>query len=133
MTVADSSPPRPRWPYAGRGQAQLLVASLAAIVAAFLPWLLTPVGDLGGFSGPGGVTFYIGFVGIAGSIRRRRRVVLWHAVVVAVVFAALPAWQVVRAGSVLGWRGWFPGIGLLLTFVAGLTAAYAALQLRRED
>ena len=123
-----ATPARRRWPYVP-GQARLLGASLIALVAAFLPWLSLPFGDIGGMQGAGRVTFYVAFMGLAGGLLRHRRWVLGHMLAVGAVFVGLPLWQVVRAGSLLGWRGWVPGNGLLLTFAAGtlaLTAAAAA-------
>ncbi|MGH3665206.1 MAG: hypothetical protein ACRDU8_03765 [Egibacteraceae bacterium] len=128
MATVDASPTVRRWPHAP-GQGRLLVASLIAIVASFLAWLSLPFGNLSGFQGPGQVTFYAGFLGIAGSLVRRPRIALAHAAVVALLLLGIPLLQVMRAGTMLGWRGWLPGVGLLLTLAAGVTACTAALKL----
>jgi len=124
---------RPRWPYVGRGQQTLLWASILITVGAFLPWLMTSLGTFGGMRGAGTWTVFAGVIGIGASLMRSRRLVLLHAVGIAVVAIALPLWQVVHLVGLVGWGGWLPGIGLLMTFGAGVAIARAALELRAGD
>lgn len=124
---------RPRWPYVGRGQQTLLWASILITVGAFLPWLMTSLGTFSGMRGAGTWTVFAGVIGIGASLMRRRRLVLLHAVGIALIAIALPLWQVVHLVGLVGLRGWLPGIGLLMTFGGGVAIARAALELRAGD
>lgn len=128
--AASPAVARPRWPYAGRGQQTLLWASILITVGAFLPWLMTSVGTFGGMRGAGSWTVFAGVIGIGASLMRRRRLVLVHAVGIAAIAIVLPLWQVVHLVGLVGWGGWLPGIGLLMTFGGGVAIARAALELR---
>jgi len=133
--AATSSPvaARPRWPYAGHGQQTLLWASILITVGAFLPWVMTSLGTFGGMRGAGTWTVFAGVIGIGASLMRRRRLVLLHAIGIAVIAIALPLWQVVHLVGMVGPRGWLPGIGLLMTLGGGVAIARAALELRAGD
>jgi hypothetical protein len=135
-TTGSSAPAavsRPRWPYAGHGQQTLLWASILITVGAFLPWLMTSFGTFGGMRGAGSWTVFAGVIGIGASLMRRRRMVYVHAVGIAAIAIALPLWQVVHLLGTVGWRGWLPGIGLLMTFGGGIAIARATLELRAGD
>lgn len=124
---------RPRWPYLGRPQILLLVAALVTMVASFLPWLDTALGSTNGAVVGGLYTFYAGLVALPGALLRRRRVVTGHALVLAVVGIALPAWRLLWALRRLPGLGqaWFPGSGLLLVLISGAVAAFVATTLLR--
>jgi hypothetical protein len=124
---------RPRWPYAGHGQQTLLWASILITVGAFLPWLMTSFGTFGGMRGAGSWTVFAGVIGIGASLMRRRRWVYVHAIGIAAVAIALPLWQVVHLVTTVGFRGWLPGLGLIMTLVGGVAIARATLELRAGD
>jgi hypothetical protein len=131
--AAPAAPARPRWPYAGHGQQTLLWASILITVGAFLPWLMTSFGTFGGMRGAGSWTVFAGVVGIGASLMRRRRWVHVHAIGIAAIAIALPLWQVVHLVTTVGFRGWLPGIGLIMTLVGGVAIARATLELRAGD
>lgn len=120
---------KPRWPYAGPGQQTLLWASVLITLGAFLPWVMTGVGNFTGMRGAGTWTVFAGVVGLGASLMRRRRLVLIHAVGIAAIAIALPLWQVVHLLGLVGFGGWLPGIGLLMTLGGGVAIARAALVL----
>jgi hypothetical protein len=129
-SARDATAGRPRWPYAGHGQQTLLWASILITVGAFLPWLMTSFGTFGGMRGAGTWTVFAGVIGIGASLMRRRRWVELHAIAIAVIAIALPLWQVVHLVGMVGFRGWLPGIGLIMTLVGGVAIARATLELR---
>lgn len=122
----------PRWPYAGHGQQTLLWASVLITVGAFLPWLMTGVGTFTGMRGAGSWTVFAGVIGIGVSLVRRHRVVLIHAVGIAAIAILLPAWQLVHIIGLVGFRGWMPGIGLIMTLGGGIVIARAARELHLD-
>ena len=122
--------PRARWPY-HPGQATLLVAAITIVVGSLTTWVDTAFGSVSGIAGGGVWTLYAAVLALAGSMVRRRRLVVVHAVVVAVVALGIPAWQVVRLLSLGGLgRGWLPGMGLVLVLGGGALAASVASRLR---
>lgn len=130
----DGSTGASRWPYLGRPQILLLVASLVTMVASFLPWLDTALGSTNGAALGGLYTFYAGLIALPGAILRPRRVVLGHALVLAAVGIVVPAWRLAWALGRLPALGeaWLPGPGLLLVLISGGVAAYAAVTLLRS-
>ena len=122
-----------RWPYLGRPQVLLLIASLVTMVASFLPWLDTAFGSTNGSAVGGLYTFYAGLVALPGAFLRRRRVVVGHALILAVVGIAVPAWRLTWALGRLPALGeaWLPGSGLVLVAISGGVAAYVAASLLR--
>jgi hypothetical protein len=131
-TTTPSPPTVRRWPYAGHGQQTLLWASVLITVGAFLPWLMTGVGTFTGMRGAGSWTVFAGVIGIGVSLVRSRRVVLVHAVGIAAIAILLPGWQLVHTITLVGFRGWLPGIGLIMTLGAGIVIAHAALEIHAE-
>lgn len=131
-TTAAPSPTatRPRWPYVGRGQQTLLWASVMILVGAFLPWLMTPFGTFTGMRGAGTWTVFAGAIGIGASLMRSRPVVLVHAVGIAAIAIALPSWQLAHMITLVGFRGWLPGVGLIMTLAGGVVVSRAALAIR---
>jgi len=99
------------------------------LLGAFLPWIYTGVGSVAGIRGAGLWTMYAAVLGVAGAIIRRRRLAAAHATALAVVAVVLPAWQVVHLLSLVGFVGWMPGPGLVLTLGGGVLAATAARSL----
>ncbi|GAB2728345.1 hypothetical protein GCM10027273_03980 [Nocardioides pakistanensis] len=101
------------------------------LVGAFLPWLYTPLGTVTGLRGPGLWTMYAAFLGIAGAILRSPRLAGGHAAVMAAAAILLPLWQLGHLISKVGFGGWMPGAGLVMTLGAGVLAATAAVSLLR--
>ncbi len=131
-TGSPDVPAPPRWPYAGHGQQTLLWASVLITVGAFLPWLMTGVGTFTGMRGAGSWTVFAGVIGIGVSLVRSRRVVLLHAIGIAGIAIALPTWQLVHTISLVGFRGWLPGIGLIMTLGGGIAIGRAAREIHSE-
>ena len=96
------------------------------LIGAWMPWLYTGLGTVVGIRGAGLWTMYAAVLGIAGVIIRRPRWVAVHAAVLAVVATGLATWQVVHLLSLVGFAGWTPGPGLVLTFGGGVLAATVA-------
>jgi hypothetical protein len=125
---------------AGRGRTRrspasrrLLVAALLILVGAFLPWLATGAGNVSGIRGAGLWTMYAAVLGLAGAAIRSHRLAALHAAVLAVVAIALPLWQVVHLAGLVGFAGWVPGPGLVMTVGGGVLAGGAALTLFRAS
>jgi hypothetical protein len=94
------------------------------LLGAWLPWVYTGLGPVIGVRGAGLWTMYAAVLGIAGAtIRRRLRWAAVHAAVLAVVALGLGGWQVVHLLSLVGFAGWLPGPGLVLTLGGGVLAA----------
>lgn len=132
---------RSRWPYQGAPQALLLLAGLITMGASFLPWISTPFGAVG-VTGAGPivenasyVTLYAGFLATPGAVWRQARVVMIHAVVLAVPAVMLPLLQLGWALANLPALGaaWLPGPGMVLVLVSGLVAAWSAARLWRAS
>lgn len=130
---ADRRTGRVRWPYLGRPQILLLVAGLVTMVASFLPWLDTAFGSTNGAALGGLYSFYAGLIAVPGAMLRHRMVVVGHALVLAVVGTAVPAWRLAWALGRLPGLGqaWLPGPGLLLVLISGGVAAYVTAALLR--
>jgi hypothetical protein len=114
---------------ASRGRARrspasrrLLIAALLILVGAFLPWLATGAGNVSGVRGAGLWTMYAAVLGLTGAAIRSHRLAALHAAVLAVVAIALPLWQVVHLVSLVGFAGWVPGPGLVMTVGGGILA-----------
>ncbi len=126
---------RPRWPYAGAGQKDLLIGAVLIVFGSLLPWVMTPFGNLSGLRGAGLWTFYLGVVGIPGALVRRRKAALLHAVIAALPAVTLGAWQLLRLVTIgVGTgtaTGALPGIGLVMVLGGGIIAARGAWRLHR--
>lgn len=96
------------------------------LLGAWLPWIYTGLGSVAGIRGAGLWTMYAAVLGIAGAIIRKPRLAAGHAAALAVVAVVLPVWQVVHLLSLVGFTGWMPGPGLVLTLGGGVLAATAA-------
>lgn len=101
------------------------------MVGGALPWLYSPVGPISGLRGAGLWIFYVGLLALAGALLppRFRLAALVQALIVAAVAIALPVWQVGRVVSLVGFAGWAPGPGLVMTFGGGVLCAIAARDL----
>lgn len=115
----------------GPGSRRLLGASLLVLFGAFLPWISTAAGNFSGVRGPGIWTLYAAVLGIAGAIIRHRRWAAAHAAVLAAAALGLALWQVLHLVGLVGFSGWLPGPGLVMTLGGGALAASAALTLFR--
>jgi hypothetical protein len=96
------------------------------LLGAWLPWVYTGMGSVAGVRGAGLWTMYAAVLGIAGAIIKRPRLAAGHAAALAVVAIALAVWQVVHLLSLVGFSGWMPGPGLVLTLGGGVLAATSA-------
>ena len=132
-TASSELATRPRWPYVGRGQKTLLWASVMILVGAFLPWLMTPLGTFTGMRGAGTWTVFAGAIGLGVSLMRSRRLVLVHALGIAAVAIALPSWQLAHTIGLVGFQGWMPGVGLIMTLAGGVAVSRAVLAIRTDD
>jgi hypothetical protein len=124
---------RAKWPYHGAPQVLLLIAGLVTIAASFLPWVPTVVGDARGQAGL--ITFYAGVIAVPGAIWRRAPVVAVHALILAIPALALPIYRLAWAAQRLPAFGsaWTVGPGLVLVFISGGVALYAAGRLWRHS
>lgn len=123
---------RPRAVSRSKASVHLLGGSLMILVGAFLPWLHSGAGNVLGIRGAGLWTMYAAFLGLAGVILRNPRVVAVHAAVLGVVALGLPVWQLVHVASLVGFEGWMPGAGIVLTIGGGVVATVAAVRLWRD-
>jgi hypothetical protein len=103
------------------------------LLGAFLPWVYTGAGNVTGVQGAGLWTMYAATLGIAGAILRSYRIAAVHAGLFALVAVALPVWQIVHMLSLVGFAGWMPGAGLVLTLGGGVLAGFAGLGLLRAS
>jgi hypothetical protein len=117
----------------GPGSRRLLGAALLVLFGAFLPWVATAAGNISGVRGPGLWTMYAAVLGIAGAIVRSAVIAAVHAALLAIVAVALPVWQVLHLAGLVGFGGWMPGPGLVLTLGGGVLAGAAALSLFRTS
>lgn len=117
----------------GPGSRRLLGAALLILVGAFLPWLATGAGNVSGVRGAGLWTMYAAVLGLAGAAIRSPRLAALHAAVLAAVAVVLPLWQVVHLAGLVGFAGWVPGPGLVMTLGGGVLAGTAAVTLFRAS
>lgn len=103
------------------------------LVGAFLPWVSTGVGNVAGVRGAGLWTMYAAVLGVAGAMIRPPRLAALHAALLALIAVALPLWQVLHLVDRVGFAGWIPGAGLVLTFGGGVVAGFAAVSLFRAS
>ncbi|MGB3257341.1 MAG: hypothetical protein WBA72_05050 [Ornithinimicrobium sp.] len=117
-----------------RGQRKMLLATPLLFVGGVLPWLYSPVGPISGLRGAGLWVFYVGMLALAGALLppRFRPASLVQALIVAAVAIILPLWQVGRMVSLVGFAGWAPGPGLVMSFGGGVVCAVAARELWRH-
>lgn len=100
------------------------------LIGAWMPWIYTGVGSVAGIRGAGLWTMYAAVLGFAGAaLRGRPRWASAHAAVLASVAVGLAVWQVVHLVSLVGFAGWMPGPGLVLTLGGGVLAATVARSL----
>ncbi|WP_324275368.1 hypothetical protein [Blastococcus brunescens] len=115
------------------GSRRLLGAALLVLLGAFLPWVVTGAGNVAGVRGAGLWTMYAAVLGIAGAIIRSHVLAAAHAALLAVVATALPLWQVLHLANLVGFSGWAPGPGLVLSLGGGILAGSAAVSLFRAS
>lgn len=110
----------------------VLGAALMILVGAFLPWVSTAAGTVPGVRGAGLWTMYAACLGIAGAILKAPRIAAAHAAVMGVVAVALSLWQLLHLVGLVGFGGWLPGPGVVMTFGGGVLAGSAAVRLWRQ-
>ena len=114
------------------GRKRLLWASLMALVGGFMPWVMTEVGNVAGYRGAGLWVAYASMLGLAGAMLPMRRVAAVQGFILAAVAVALPLWQVVHLFSLVGFAGWMPGPGLVLSLGGGVLAGVGARHLWQQ-
>mgnify|MGYP006185448381 CR=1 FL=1 len=102
------------------------------LIGAWMPWIYTGLGSVLGVRGAGLWTMYAAVLGLAGALIKRPRLAAGHAAALAVVAMGLALWQVVHLLMLVGFEGWMPGPGLVLTLGGGVLAATAARSLWAE-
>ena len=111
------------------GRGRLLLATGMALLGGFLPWMYTGLGSVSGARGAGLWVAYAAMLGLAGALLPFRRAAAVQAWVMGAVALALPLWQVVHLASLVGFAGWMPGPGLVMSAGAGVLALLAGRQL----
>lgn len=104
------------------GSKSMFIGGLMMIVAAFLPWVMIPLGDetfmLRGTDGPGVLTLSLGFLAFAGAFVPRRRIAIAHALIPGVIVGVIVSAQAIRilqlSAQTGSWGGLLPGMGLIL-------------------
>lgn len=109
-----------------------MTATVLVALGSFLPWVHTALGNVPGYAGAGLWTFYFSMLGFAGMLLPWLRAAGVQAAVMGAVAVALPAWQLIRLASLVGFDGWLPGFGLLMTLGGGALAFVAAYRLLRS-
>lgn len=102
------------------------------ILGGFLPWVYTHLGSVSGAVGAGLWVFYAGLLALAGGLvpaHRLQMLLVIQSVVCGVVGLGLPIWQLVSLVSRVGFEGWMPGPGLVLSAFGGVLCLLAARQL----
>jgi hypothetical protein len=115
------------------GRKRLLWASLMALVGGFMPWLMTEVGNVNGYRGAGLWVAYAAMLGLAGAMLPMRRVAAVQGFILAAVAVALPLWQLVHVVSLVGFAGWMPGPGLVMSLGGGVLAGIGSRQLWQQQ
>lgn len=111
------------------GQKRMLWATPALFLAAFLPWLYTGVGAIRAFNGPGVFLFYAAFVALAGALIPWHRVAAVQGFLVAALALVLPVWQVLHVWRLVGFEGWLPGPGIVLSLAGAALCFIGAREL----
>lgn len=111
------------------GQKRMLWATMALFLGAFLPWLYTGIGAIRAFNGPGIFIFYAAFVALAAALIPWHRVAAAQGFVVAAVAAALPVWQLLHVWRLVGFGGWMPGPGIVLSLAGAALCFIGAREL----
>lgn len=130
-TGAAGRAPAGRWFRAAPAQRTLLWASLAVVLGAFLPWVITPVGSLPGLQGGGLVTMYAASLGVAGALVARPLLAVAQGALTGLVAVGVAGWQLVEVLGA-GADGLAVGLGVPVTLVAGAAALRAAVLVQRQ-
>ncbi len=126
--AASNRPRRPMHP----ARKRLILGVLLVMIGSFLPWFYVGGVPQSGALGPGLWTFYGSMLGLAGVLLPFHRINGWHAVAMAGLCLFIPAWQLARLLSQVGFSGWMPGPGMVMVVAGGVVAAGCALRLLRE-
>jgi hypothetical protein len=109
-----------------------VVAAVLVLLGAVTPWVDHVGGTVLGVEGAGIWTLAAGGIGLAGGLFRHRRVVLGHALVLALTPLSLGGWQAARLAAIgCDFRVCAPSFGLVLTLAGGGLAAAATWRLLR--
>jgi hypothetical protein len=120
------------------GRKRMLWASMALFLGAFLPWMYTPLGNVSGIGvlgdlmlagQPGAWVLYAGFLALAAGIAPWRMFSAVNGLIVAVVAAGLPLYHLFRMWSRVGFDGWMPGPGVVLSLAGAVLCFIGAREL----
>ena len=120
------------------GRKRMLWASIALFLGAFLPWMYTPLGTVSaiGVMGdlmlggqPGAWVLYASFAALAAGVAPWRMFSVVNGFLVAALAVGLPAYHLRRMWSVVGFSGWTPGPGVVLSVAGGVLCAIGAREL----
>lgn len=114
---------------ARRARRGLMTGTVLIALGSFMPWVHTAVGNVPGYAGAGLWTFYFSMLGFAAMLLPYLRVAAAQALIMGAIAVALPMWQLVRLSSMVGFAGWLPGFGLLMTAAGGAVCLVAARRL----
>lgn len=110
------------WGVFHAGSGSMFIGGLILILAAFLPWVMIPLGDetfmLRGTDGPGVLTLSVGFLAFAGAFVPHRRLAIAHALIPGLLVAVIVVAQAIRviqlSAQTDAWGSLLPGMGLIL-------------------
>lgn len=120
------------------GRKRMLWASIALFLGAFLPWMYTPLGTVSaiGVMGdlmlggqPGAWVLYASFAALAAGVAPWRMFSVVNGFLVAALAVGLPAYHLLRMWSDVGFSGWTPGPGVVLSVAGGVLCAIGAREL----
>lgn len=111
------------------GQKRLLWATMALFLGAFLPWLYTGIGAIRAFNGPGIFLFYAAFIALASALIPWHRVAAAQGFLVAALALVLPIWQLLHVWRLVGFEGWMPGPGIVLSLAGAALCFIGAREL----
>jgi hypothetical protein len=115
----------------------MLLAAIALFLGAFLPWMYTPVGTVSGIGlgdlmlagQPGAWILYATFMALAAGLAPWRRFSVVNGFIVAAVAVGLPVYHLVRMWSRVGFDGWMPGPGVVMSVAGGVLCFIGAREL----
>lgn len=115
----------------------MMIGGMMMIFSAFMPWVYVSmtheiIGEafvLRGTDGPGVVTLALGFLAFAGAFVPKRKLVIPHAAVPAILVAMiclLQCWNIIAASIDTQWGSFMPGMGIVLAGAGAALLAKAA-------
>ena len=119
------------------GQKRMLWATIALFLGAFLPWLYTPVGTVSGIGvgdlmldgQPGAWVLYASFAAMAAALAPWRMFSVVNGFLVAAIAIGLPLYHLWRMWERVGFEGWMPGPGIVMSLAGGVLCFIGAREL----